>query len=145
MQTKRLLRELTRLKKTPCPHISLQSTDSLETWFVDIKGVDNTLYANENFTLQFKFTREYPIEAPEVTFIGNVPLHPHVYSNGHICLSILYQYWTPVLTVDGICLSILSMLSSCEKKELPRKNDVYIKKAGPSPKDTAWIFDDGTV
>ncbi|KAJ1932103.1 hypothetical protein FBU59_006483 [Linderina macrospora] len=134
MQTKRLLRELTRLKQTQCPHISLQSTDSLDTWLIDIKGVDSTLYENESFTLQFKFTREYPIEAPEVTFTGNVPLHPHIYSNGHICLSILYQHWSPVLTVDAICLSILSML-----------NDVYIKKAGPSPKDTAWIFDDATV
>lgn len=33
----------------------------------------------------------------QVTFTGeNIPVHPHVYSNGHICLSILSDDWTPV-------------------------------------------------
>ena len=37
-----------------------------------------------------------PIESPEVIFVGPVPTHEHIYSNGFICLSILY---------DGICLT----------------------------------------
>jgi ubiquitin-protein ligase len=32
-----------------------------------------------------------PIESPEVLFIGHVPVHEHIYSNGFICLSILYD------------------------------------------------------
>ena len=28
-------------------------------WYVSFKGAENTLYANENFTLQFKFSNEY--------------------------------------------------------------------------------------
>ena len=32
-----------------------------------------------------------PIEAPEVIFVGPVPTHEHIYSNGFICLSILYD------------------------------------------------------
>ncbi|CAM9973738.1 unnamed protein product, partial [Choristocarpus tenellus] len=43
-------------------------------------------------------------------------MHPHIYSNGHICLSILYDEWSPALTIQSVCLSILSMLSSCTGK-----------------------------
>ena len=32
-----------------------------------------------------------PIEAPEVVFLGKTPDHEHVYSNGFICMSILYD------------------------------------------------------
>ena len=41
--------------------------------------------------LRFLFNDNYPIEAPEVVFIGKVPDHWHVYSNGFICMSVLYD------------------------------------------------------
>lgn len=65
---------------------------------------------------QFTFNNNYPIESPEVIFVGDVPVHEHIYSNGHICISILYDQWSPALTVSSVCLSILSMLSSSKQK-----------------------------
>ncbi|KJP85151.1 hypothetical protein AK88_05216 [Plasmodium fragile] len=117
-----------------------------DKWIIQIKGAENTLYSNETFKMQFKFTEKYPIESPEVIFIGEPPIHPHIYSNGHICLSILYDHWSPVLSVNSICLSIISMLSSCTKKRKPIDDMLYCS-AGPkvSPKNMRWMFHDDKV
>ncbi|KAJ2227286.1 hypothetical protein IWW45_007101 [Coemansia sp. RSA 485] len=113
---KRLMGELKRMKADSISNIRLVNHESLTSWTMAIKGAEGTLYAGEAFTLRLNFPDTYPYEAPEAVFIGEVPVHPHVYSNGHICLSILYQQWSPALTAESLCLSILSMLSSCAVK-----------------------------
>ena len=46
------------------------------------------MYPNEIFVYLIIIQ---PIESPEVIFIGSPPEHEHIYSNGFICLSILYD------------------------------------------------------
>jgi len=111
-------------------------------WIVTVKGADGTFYAGETFRLQFTFSNEYPIESPEVVFLHPPPTHPHIYTNGHICLSILYDGWSPALRVDTVCMSILSMLSSAESKSPPPDNDSYVRNCAPNPKLTRWVFHD---
>lgn len=89
------------------------------SWRVALDGPTDTLYESERFSLSFKFGPKYPFDSPEVVFVGdNIPIHPHVYSNGHICLSILTEDWSPALSVQAVCLSVISMLASAKEKVL---------------------------
>ncbi|KAJ1790775.1 ubiquitin-conjugating enzyme E2 W [Coemansia sp. RSA 2399] len=144
LSTKRLMHELSQMTKSPHgSHVRLVSCEKMDLWSIDIVGAEGTLYAGEVFTLRFRFPADYPLESPEVVFVGkSMPVHPHVYSNGHICLSILYQQWSPALTVEAVCLSILSMLSSCKQKERPKRDEIYVRRTRQSsPKKTIWRFD----
>ena len=61
MQGKRLNRlnkELADLKTFPIFTVKVEDNNP-RIWYVSFKGAENTLYAGENFTLQFKFSNEY--------------------------------------------------------------------------------------
>lgn len=117
--------------------------DNMMTWKVSFVGAPDTVFQGEHFDLQFKFDTNYPIEAPEVIFIGNYPHHEHVYSNGYICLSILYDEWSPSMRVSTIVLSIQSMLSSATQKSRPHNDTQFCSYArGRSPKSFNWVFED---
>ncbi|KAJ1962197.1 hypothetical protein GGI12_002788 [Dipsacomyces acuminosporus] len=131
----RLMKELKAMKGESSSSIVLMNAEKLDEWVVAIHGVDGTLYAGETYNLRFGFSENYPMESPTVVFIGRVPIHPHIYSNGHICLDILYDKWSAALTVKSLCLSILSMLSSCKEKVKPPDNQHYIATADQSPRE----------
>uniref|UniRef100_A0A8R1IF81 N-terminal E2 ubiquitin-conjugating enzyme n=1 Tax=Caenorhabditis japonica TaxID=281687 RepID=A0A8R1IF81_CAEJA len=118
----------------------------IQQWKIGVVGAEGTLYAGEVFTLQFTFGPQYPFNSPEVMFVGEtIPAHPHIYSNGHICLSILSDDWTPALSVQSVCLSILSMLSSAREKKHPIDDAIYVRTCNKNPSKTRWWFHDDSV
>ncbi|XP_060858084.1 ubiquitin-conjugating enzyme E2 W-like isoform X2 [Metopolophium dirhodum] len=144
----RLMKEFKIFAREPPPGMSVdvQAEQNLKNWIINMQGPKGTLYDGEQFQLRFKFDTKYPFESPEVTFVGqNIPVHPHVYSNGHICLSILTSDWSPVLTVQSVCLSIMSMLSSCKEKKRPEGDTMYVKTGNKNPKETKWLYHDDNV
>ena len=95
---KRLNKEAQNLIQNFSNVLELSIVDeSKNIWHIKFQGAQGTLYAGENFTLQFRFDDRYPFEAPEVMFIGQPPIHEHIYANGYICLSTLSKDWTPAL------------------------------------------------
>jgi ubiquitin-conjugating enzyme E2 W len=68
------------------------------------------------------------------------------YSYLEVCLNVLYDGWSPALTVTSVCLSLVSMLSSAKEKGVPSDNDAYVRNChGRSPKNTRWLFHDDQV
>jgi len=82
-------------------------------WIVTFEGAVDTLYAGEVYRLRLQFPKKYPMDSPIVTFVAPAPVHPHIYSNGHICLSILYgERGARVTGVTGIMVGSSSRSSS---------------------------------
>ncbi|MCJ1322587.1 hypothetical protein MMC15_007936 [Xylographa vitiligo] len=150
--SKRLGKELAKLQTCLPPGIALASAPDLSEWQMDIKVLDpNPIYLNLTFRLRFRFTNNYPIEAPEVVFITStdpprpIPMHPHIYSNGIICLDLLGSAgWSPVQNVESICMSIQSMLTGNTKNERP-VGDEDVVRSRQGPKNMRFNYDDLTV
>ncbi|KAF2132824.1 ubiquitin conjugating enzyme [Dothidotthia symphoricarpi CBS 119687] len=133
------------------PGVTLVKAENFETWLMDIRVMDdNPIYKGETYRLKFMFSSNYPIEAPEVVFVRDtehsIPWHPHVYSNGIICLDLLdRQGWSPVHNVESVCVSLQSMLTSNTVKERPPGDDAFVRNNTQRPRDISFVFHDDQV
>eukprot|EP00611_Tribonema_gayanum_P008569 TRINITY_DN1814_c0_g1_i2.p2 TRINITY_DN1814_c0_g1~~TRINITY_DN1814_c0_g1_i2.p2 ORF type:complete len:150 (-),score=12.22 TRINITY_DN1814_c0_g1_i2:634-1083(-) len=145
LQSRRVLKELDSWTRNPPAGLVILEGGPAQ-WVVQMKGAEGTVFQGEVFRLTVTFPPQYPLEAPDVVFQQPSPEMEHIYSNGHICLSILYDEWSPALTVESVCLSIQSMLSSARRKSRPPGDLEYCRRTqGKSPKLTHWAFHDDTV
>ncbi|CDS07761.1 hypothetical protein LRAMOSA01710 [Lichtheimia ramosa] len=162
LYSKRLSKELRDLAANPPEGVSVQDANDFKRWKLRICGAPGrrirsgvSIYTRVSTGVTRSAFCPAPCtdsSTPKRTFYHHCTMlepfyhvEEHIYSNGHICLNILYKDWSPVQTVAQVCLSIQSMLSSCTKKERPPDNDLYVKSAHASPKKTAWAFHDESV
>ncbi|KAL4902945.1 hypothetical protein BDW74DRAFT_157155 [Aspergillus multicolor] len=184
--SKRLSKELIKIKEQLPPGITLYKADDLQQWEMDIQVLDNNpLYLGETYRLRFTFSSKYPIEPPEVQFITEsqsqpqppsnraaplpttlpqptpqqppnptttpntkrpIPIHPHIYSNGIICLDLLSSAgWSPVQTVESVCMSIQSMLTANSRNERPPGDSEFVSYNRRRPRDINFMYDDDNV
>ncbi|ODV96947.1 hypothetical protein PACTADRAFT_32446 [Pachysolen tannophilus NRRL Y-2460] len=122
---RRLLKEYQQLAKDPPEGIVAApiSEDDLFVWECLLEGPPETPYENGVFQAILNFPKDYPLSPPTLKF--NPPiLHPNIYSNGTVCISILHapgddplhyeraeERWSPVQSVEKILLSVISMLA----------------------------------
>jgi len=142
----RINKELMKFQTDGDPELKLDVCIPGEVWDVSFDGPPDSIYAGEKFTLRIRFTDDYPMDSPEVTFLTtHCPVHEHVYSNGHICLNILGDDWSPAQTVMSVCKSIRSMLGSATEKKRPPDNARYTKGKPSNPKQTNFVYHDDKV
>jgi ubiquitin-conjugating enzyme E2 D len=108
---KRINKELVEIyKDTSMTHCKAFPTENnIFTWNATIIGPKDTPYENGKFFLNIFFPENYPFKPPKVHFITRI-YHPNINSNGGICLDILKDQWSPVLTTSKVLLSIYSLL-----------------------------------
>jgi len=140
---KRVMRDLRRLKAETGIGIEVEDCEVLTDWVVKLTGAAGTVYEDEIYRLRVRFHADYPSQPPEIVFMRPAPVHEHIYSDGKICLNILYNDWDPKLDVKSVCLSLLSMLSSAKRKKRPPDNDsTVVMSQGQKTRNMQWEFHD---
>ena len=141
----------TEIKKfTNSELIWLITGDDMKKYRIGIKMPnENNIYAGETYFLNVELLSDYPLTPPIVIFdksTGNgIPEHEHVYSNGHLCLNILYDDWSPALTLYSVSMSIISMMSSATERKRPPDDARYTMTMNRNPQKTRWDFHDDKV
>lgn len=122
-----LRNQLKDLTKNPVDGFSVGLADdsNIYEWQCMMEGPSGTDYEGGYFPCTLSFPKEYPNKPPVMKFTTPGFWHPNVYADGTVCISILHEAkvdefneqekmsekWRPILGVEAILVSVLSMLS----------------------------------
>ena len=103
-----------------------------------IIGPKDTIYDNAYLFFSIDFPKKYPYEPPIITYKSQnrIRIHPNIYVNGKVCLSILGTWsgpsWTSAMDIINVFITIQSLLDNnplCNEpgyeKILPSKMHIH--------------------
>jgi len=87
--------------------------DDMIHWQASIMGPEDSPYSGGVFFLDIIFPTDYPFKPPRVRFTTKI-YHCNITEYGGFCHDILYDQWSPALSVKHILLAILDFLTTPE-------------------------------
>ena len=121
---KRLVKDIKQLKKEPLTGIYYvhNEADMLKGQAMII-GPADTPYHGGYYLFKFSFPGDYPHSPPKVTFCTNdgyTRMHPNMYKNGKVCLSLLNSWqgpdatdaWTGCQSISSVLLTLRSIMTN---------------------------------
>ena len=108
---RRIQKELIDVQKNPIPGITAApNEEDIHNWSASIVGPEASPYEGGIFELDIFFPQSFPFKPPRVKFKTKI-YHCNISKSGSICLDLLKGEWSPVLTVNKLLLSILTLLT----------------------------------
>ena len=83
-----------------------------------IIGPKDSIYENGYLIFDILFPTNYPFSPPTLTYksINKIRIHPNIYVNGKVCLSILGTWsgpsWTSAMDITNVLMTIQSILDN---------------------------------
>lgn len=114
---RRLTKELAEINKfrgSQSEQFTAVSSGPLQ-WTVEVKCPPGGKYGGQVYRTMIYFPTEYPFSPPVVTFLDD-PGHRNVYKTipgtigMGVCVDILQEKWSPVLSALKVYISVLSLL-----------------------------------
>ena len=112
MSLKRIQVEYARLKQNRISgivRVGPENESDMFTWSAKISGPLDSPYVGGEFLLSIYLPPDYPFKPPRVQFLTKV-YHPNINANGGICLGMLKDQWSPVLTISRLLIAIMELL-----------------------------------
>ncbi|ODV64754.1 hypothetical protein HYPBUDRAFT_115694 [Hyphopichia burtonii NRRL Y-1933] len=142
-RVKRIAKELEECRQDAQSGVSLRLNNETDLTHLTgyFKGPPGTPYEKGTFQVDINIPNEYPFKPPQMKFLTKI-YHPNISSvTGAICLDILKDAWTPILTLKSSLISLQSLLQSPEPSD-PQDAEVakhYISnKAGFDETAAYW-------
>jgi len=90
--------------------IAVPNENNARHFNVKLEGPRDSPYEGGVFALDLTLPDDYPASAPRVRFSTKI-YHPNINAEGGICLDVLNEKWTPILTIRTTLLSIQQLLT----------------------------------
>ncbi|OBA21147.1 ubiquitin carrier protein [Metschnikowia bicuspidata var. bicuspidata NRRL YB-4993] len=142
-RVKRIAKELEECRQDTKSGVSLDLVNESDLTHLTgyFNGPPGTPYEKGVFKVDINIPNEYPFKPPVMRFLTKI-YHPNISSvTGAICLDILKDAWTPILTLKSSLISLQSLLQSPEPND-PQDAEVakhYISnKAGFEDTAAYW-------
>ena len=124
---RKLLRDMPNWKDTRWIKVS-PVRSAINHLLAGIEGPPDTPYEGGVFWIDVQIPPDYPWRPPKLRFLTRI-YHPNIDSRGYICLDILEDHWSPILTILDALVSICSLLDDPGLTDplVPEIAEIYCK------------------